>query len=175
MNYFENNPVLLIFLGSFLTFLATILVETIKWWIGRNERKKNFILLSTQQLGAISKGLEKLKTVLEYKNYFDYTVLGILEKGAGELEGYKKDSIYLKSEKSKEEFIDLITDISFYLQDVRGLQNFYYEQQKDLGTPTSLFQTQLDLGRHFNEQKGLKMTDLIELKRRIQDFCREVK
>ena len=171
------SNIYLIFLGSILTFLATSGVELFKWWMIRQGKRHNFILLSTQQLGAILKGLEKLKTVLEYKNYFDYSTLDILEKGAQTLENYKNDSIYLKSERSKEEFIDLITDVSLYVSDVRGLQNLYYEEGKkiNVGDPAAIFKTHDELLKYFNEQKGLKITDIVELKRRIQDFSREAK
>ena len=165
----------LIFIGSILTFLATSAVEVLKWSIGRREKRTNFILLSKQQLEAVHKGLDKLKTVLEYKNYFDFSTLDILEKGASTLENYKNDSIYPKSERAKEQFIDLITDVSLYVSDVRGLQNFYYTESPKIGKDsTALFNNLDDLNKYFNEQKNLKIIDMVELKRRILDFAREV-
>jgi hypothetical protein len=97
--------VLFIFLGSFLTFLATILVETIKNRQERQGKERNFKLIAHQELQSISKTLEKLKTVFEYKNFFEYAIIDTLNKGILALESIRHDSIYLKQQILQEKFI----------------------------------------------------------------------
>ncbi len=169
--------VYLIFLGSLLTFLATVTVESVKSFIARREKRATFVLLATQQLNALDKGFEKLKTALDYKNHFDFLILGSLEKGATNLESYKSDSIYLHSESTKEQFMDLISDISMYLPDVRSLQNVYYSEQEKVktGDTSASFADKAALDKWFSEQRMQKIVDPIELKRRMRDFIREMK
>lgn len=124
--------VLLIFLGSFLTFLATILVESYKNRREQNSKKKNFKLIVKQELQSISKTLEKLKTVFEYKNYFEYAIITTLDKSILALESVRHDSIYLKNTVLQEKFINLISELSRFASSVRGLQDVFYGQQRAL-------------------------------------------
>jgi len=72
--------VLFIFLGSVLTFVSTWLVEFWKDKQERKEKEKNFVLYVRQEFLVISKGLEKLKTVQEFRRYFEYRTLDRLDK-----------------------------------------------------------------------------------------------
>ncbi len=184
----ENTNVLLIFLGSILTFLSTWLVETVKNNGERKEKQENFKLFVRQELRALNNGFEKLKTILEFRNFYDYIVLNQLDKNVLNLESYKKEAIYLSSADNQEKFIDLVSDIASFVTDIRGMQNYYYEQAKNfnefpekeqneedkkvLKKTNPIFKSKKDLDDYFNSRKIEKAIDMVELKRRVDEFAK---
>jgi hypothetical protein len=186
----EYTNVLFIFLGSILTFLSTWLVETIKNSRERNEKQENFKLFVRQELRALIKGFEKLKTILEFRNYYDYIVLNQLDKNVFNLESYKKEAVYLSSADYQEKFIDLISDIASFVTDIRGMQNFYYEQvkpfnespekeqnekeKKVLKKVNPIYKSKKELDDYFNSKKNEKAVDMVELKRRVDEFAKQI-
>ena len=173
--------------GSLLTFLGTWLVERWKNSQERNERTRNFILYIRQEFLVISKALEKLKTVQEYKRYYEYRTLDRLDRSITNMESSKKDAIYLNSLERQETFIDLISDISTYVSDVRGIQSLYDDQKKQIPQPqpvikktkskkqaTGLFASLPGLEKFYEERKTEKSIDLVDIKRRIDDFVKQL-
>jgi hypothetical protein len=176
-----SNQVLLIFLGSLLTFASTWIVENLKNGKERREKQENFKIFVRQELRAVIKNFEKLKTILEYKSYYDYIVLGQLDKSVLNLDNYKKEAIYLPSTNEQEKFIDLISDIASFVTDTRGIQNYYYDQAKPFNEPgegqkkeNPIFKTKKELDDYFESKRNEKAIDLVELKRRIEEFTREI-
>lgn len=179
--------VLLIFLGSILTFLSTWAVESLKNKKELEEKRKNFKLLTKQEFAAALKGLEKLKTILELRNYFDTYALTQLEKNVSNLEGYKSGAIFLSSQEQQELFIDLITTLSTYSIDARGLQQLYWDESKRIkegitksksfsrsgGEATKELNSK-ELEDYFNRRKTEKSIELIEIKRQISDFLKSI-
>lgn len=174
--------VLLIFLGSILTFTSTWTVENLKNKRERNEKEQNFKLFIRQEFRAILKGLEKLNIILEKQNFFDNYVLTQLEKNVLNLESYRKEAFYVSSIELQEKFIDLISDISTYLIDARGLQNYYWNEANRLkGEKKPVDKTEdiqqkstQDLENFFNKRRIEKTIELIDIKRRIDDFLKQV-
>lgn len=181
--------ILLIFLGSFLTFLSTWLIESWKNRQEKNEKTQNFKLYIKQEFLVISKGLERLKTVQDYRRYYDYTVLNRLDRSIYSLESNIKEAIYLPSTEQQEAFIDLISDISTYLSDARGVQGVYDDQSKLLNqmppegktkkkqpqpSSSSIFKTRPELEKYYEDKKTEKSIDLVDIKRRIDDFIRQL-
>lgn len=185
----DYTGVLLIFLGSFLTFLTTLSIDIIKDRRERNEKRSNFKLFVRQEFRAVKLSFEKLKATLGSRNYYDYLVLTQLDKNIASLDSYKKESIYLSSISLQEEFIDLISDLSLIITDIRALQNFYYEQSKSIDDTGSdkpsqenkgkklqevVYKSKKELDTFFESKKTEKSIDIIEIKRRIDDFLKKI-
>jgi len=176
--------VLLIFLGSFLTFLATITVETIKNSKERSGKEKNFKLVVKQELQSISKTLEKLKTVFEYKNYFEYGTITTLDKSILALESVRHESIYLRNIGSQEKFINLISELSKFASSTRETQNVFYDQQKKLANDRinatkikkmlmnkeSVFSTDKENSEAFQQKSTQEFIDLVEINRKLDEL-----
>lgn len=78
----------------------------------------------------------------------------------------------MPNSKQQEAFIDLVSDISSLVSDIRGLQGLYDRQTKDLDT--KLFKDQDELKKYFEEKKVEKLIDLVDRKRKIEDFVRQL-
>ena len=176
--------VLLIFLGSFLTFLATVIVELYKNNREHNRKKKNFKLIAKQEFQGISKTLEKLKTVFEYKSYFEYAIINGLDKGIRDLESIRHDSIYLNSEALQEKYINLISELSKFALSVRSIQDIFYGQQRSLAVDRlsaakikkgliqkeSIFYTEKENQDTFQQKSTQEFIDLVEINRRLDEI-----
>ncbi len=182
----QSSDVLLIFLGALLTYISTSIIE---WGKNRGERKEkshNFKLVIKQELKTIEKTLEKLKTVFEYKFYYDYTILDKLRKNIDSFEAFKSDAIFLNNAELQEKFIDLISDISDYVASIRSLQDVYYNQQqkitedidnrakKKLTAQTSIYKDHKENMDEFNRRSVEKAIDFVEIKRRLDEFLKQV-
>ena len=111
----QSSDVLLIFLEPCLLIFLLQLLNGGKNRGERKEKSHNFKLVIKQELKTIEKTLEKLKTVFEYKFYYDYTILDKLRKNIDSFEAFKSDSDFLNNAELQEKFIDLISDISDYV------------------------------------------------------------
>lgn len=177
-----SNEVLLIFLGSLLTFASTWFFETLKNKRERKEKEKNFKLFISQEFRRVTKGLEKLNILLEKQNFYDQYVLGQLEKNTLNLESYKKEAYCLSSTDIQEKFFDLISDISTYIIDGRELQTYYWNESKRLtgnissDTVNEVVQQKdiQTLENYFNKRKIEKTIELVDIKRRIDDFLKQI-
>lgn len=179
-----QNSILLIFLGSFLTFLATILVESYRNKREQNSKKKNFKLIARQEFQGINKTLEKLKTVFEYKNYFEYGLLVGLDKSIRDLESIRHDSIYLNNDVLQEKYINIISEISKFLLSARGIQDLYYNEQrliakdklnatkikKGLVQKESIFTTEKLNQEAFQQKSTQEFINLVEINRRLDEI-----
>ncbi len=179
--------VLLIFLGSILTFLSTWAVESFKYGREKEEKERNFKLLAKQELQIILGILDTLKTTLEYKNYYDINTRNRLSSSRYTLEGYRRDAIHLSSQDLQEKFIDVVSRISDYHAKISSLQDLFWTEQgkfrdkdkkgssKDgmAATQTSIFKNQTDLMRMFNENKLQYSIEHAELKRQIEELIKE--
>ncbi len=182
--------VLLIFLGSILTFWGTWLVES---WKNKQERKdkaQNFKLLAKQELRIVVNILDTLKTTLEHKNYYDFNTRNRLSSSKYALENYRKDAIYLSNQDLQEKFIDTVSTISDYHAKINSLQDLFWAEQKNLREkpktkpanskvkvkiePTgSPFKSEEDLVRFFNETKLQYSIEHAELRRQIEELIKE--
>lgn len=184
---FEWNNIWLIFLGSFLTFLATLLVEWIKNRSTKSEKANNFKLIIKQEFIALKKTLERLKTVREYKFFYDYKIIEELVKEVSSLEYLKKDAISLSNSSAQEKFIDLVSDLNSWITGVKVLQDNYYDEEKKLkdephfpkrknkkNTKLSSFKDMEQLINVYNIRSLEKSTDLIEIQRRLDEFIKSL-
>ncbi|MDO8638884.1 MAG: hypothetical protein Q7R43_04880 [Candidatus Daviesbacteria bacterium] len=176
--------ILLIFLGSFLTFLATIIIESYKNKREYNSKKNNFKLIVKQEFQGINKTLEKLKTVFEYKNYFEYAILNSLDKSVHDLESIRHDSIYLNNEVLQGKYINLISELSKFALSIRGVQDLFYNQQRALSTDKlnatkikkgfiqkeSIFNTEKENQEIFQQKSTQEFINLVEINRRLDEI-----
>lgn len=163
---------LYVLLGALLTFAGTFLVESWKNSRERKEKTQNFILYTRQELNSVLKSLDKLKAVQDFRKYWDYIVLEKLNKSIQNLESEKKAAIYLSKSELQETYIDLISDISSFVSDVNGMQLFYDSQKKELNK--ELFKTPENLTKYYEERKTEKSIDIVDIKRKIEDFIRQL-
>ncbi|SRR6266404_1215754 len=110
-------------------------------------------------------------------------VLSNPERLLANMDGSKREAIYLPSLDQQEIFIDLISDISTYLLDTRSIQGVYDEQKNLLSQAQSskkkvqavgqiIFKTMADLEKFYEDRKIEKAIDLVDIKRRINDFLK---
>jgi len=176
----NSNP-LFIILGALLAFAGTSLVEYGKWRRNRRDQNLNFRLLAKQELKVVHKTLDKLKGRFEAQRYWDYMLLDQLKKSVTDLEGYKRDSISLRSVDHQENYIDLVSDLSFFEAGTRGLQIFYYQQkdllkgvEKESGVIQKIFKTETELQSHFDRVSMEKTIEIVELIRRSDELAKEL-
>ncbi|MFZ5376792.1 MAG: hypothetical protein ACOZAN_03970 [Patescibacteria group bacterium] len=163
---------LFVILGAILAFFGTFFVEVWKNKRERKEKTENFVLYSRQELISVVKGLDKLKEIQDNQKYWAFAVLDRLDRSLYNLESEKKAAIYLPNSKLQEAFIDLVSDISALASDIRGVQNLYADQSKTLNK--SLFKNISELKNYYDEKKVEKLIDLVDLKRKIEDFVRQL-
>ena len=182
----NTGEVWFIFLGSFLTFIASIIVEAFKQNKEKSGKAKNFKLIIKQELKVTTKTLEKLKTIFEYKTYFDYAVITALNKSIQNLESSSKDAIYLSSVDLQEKFIDLISDLSNFSTDIKGIQDLYYDQERKLDQDElnkkaikqktmkkeSIFTDHKENAEAYMRKTTQKFIDLVEINRRLDEFIK---
>jgi len=187
--------VLLIFLGSILTFWGTWLVESWKNKQDRNDKAQNFKLLAKQELKIVVNILDNLKTTLEHKNYYDINTRNRLSASKFALESYRKDAIYLSNQDLQEKFIDIVSTISDYYAKIDSLQNLFWgerrilrekarveptstlassEKKVEVEPTESIFKSEEDLTRFFNETKLQYSIEHAELKREIEELIKEL-
>jgi hypothetical protein len=179
------NDVWLIFLGSILTFLATIVVEWIKTGRASSEKSRNFKLIIKQEFLYIKKTLVKLNTVLEYKFHYDYEILKELTKSIINLESLKKDAINLSDNLTQEKYIDLVSEISTWATSVKALQDSFYDEENKLNEEIKLkdnkkiknkkissFKDITELVNTFKIRSIDKSTNLIEINRRLDELIK---
>lgn len=183
MSSFFMQQVGFIFLGSFLTFVATLLVAKLKDNRDRKEKEKNFKLINKLELKKIIKALEKLKTIYGLRNYFEYVTLESLEKSIKNLEDTHNDTIYLSNKVTQEKFIDLVSELSSFIASVKGVQNLFDIQQsliandkqnankikKGTARKESIFNNDKENAETFQQASTQKFIDLVEVFRRLDE------
>lgn len=181
----EGN-VLLILLGSILTFAGTWLVETLK---GNHElyaRKISFITFIKIEFTVIGKTLDKLKTALEQKRYYDFLLINRLNKILLDLDNTRRDSVVLNDQSQEENLLLLLSDLSIYLNDINGLENLYLAEKEKLVHKknklennsiigTLIFKTGKDLDEYIVQRRTEKLIELIEIQRRIDELLNVLK
>lgn len=194
----SNNNVYFIFLGSILTFLSTSLIEYWKIHRDRNEKRHNFLLIVKLGLVSIQKTLEKLKSGLDYRTYFEISTLDILDRNLKNLEGAQRETYYLPDEEKQERFIDLVSEVATYSGDLRAIENYYSNRERELlelinnksknnkalnvkktkvkepvdsNTPQKQYE---NLVEFINKKRQEKVIDLVDLKRRLDDFIKSI-
>lgn len=171
-----------IILGAFFTFLGLWLIEGIKNKNQLIEKRRNFIFFIKQELSSVSKGLDKLKEVLSYRNYFDFAVLTELEKNVVKLENIRTESVLLTTFTLQQKFIDLTATIANFSSSTRVLQSLYYDKQKEVEeiekginkNDKDPDEEKNNLDVFFNQNKIEKLISLIEIKRQIDDFLKQI-
>lgn len=183
-----NNDLLLILIGSVLTFVTLSILEFLKNRAERNRKTKNFELFIKLELSTLAKTFEKLHTALSYVNYYDYLLLDRASKSIENLEKSRNDAIYLSNTAVQEKFIDLISDISTFLTGVRNIQTLYYDDinkattgrnsnkmdknSKRTKIPQIKIKTSAEVLVEFNQRKTEKSIEYVEIKRRLDDLIK---
>lgn len=188
-----NNNVWFIFLGAVLAFLSSFLVETLKNRKEWAQKKKNFIIYIELELKALFMSLDKLKNNLESKRFFDLLIINILEQSVNNLGLSKKEAFYLEDYSLQEKILNILSEATIFLNDLKGLENFAMAEREklknDLGTKkllkdndskikdhqTSIFKENKELEDFFSSRRTEKLVELIDLKRRIEDLVKEIK
>ena len=153
----------------------------------KKEKSNNFKLIIKQEFTALKKTLERLKTVREFKYYYDYKILDELVKEVESLDNLKKDAINLANSESQEKYIDLVSDLNSWITGVRVLQDLYYDEERKLGEDakapqrkrkpapkTSSFKDMDHLANAFNMRSVEKSMDLIEIQRRLDEYIKSL-
>ena len=115
--------VLLIFLGSILTFIATLVVERWKNKSDDTRSQRRYAMYGKLQLGAIRKILDKMRH--SYENGGSYQQIqrdiNLLEEAVEPLNNFRNDTTMLDAEDKQANLVDLIADLNLYALDVKGV------------------------------------------------------
>jgi hypothetical protein len=164
--------VLFIFLGAFLTFLGTWVIEGFKNYKDKKERSQSFSLFLKLQLQSISKTLERLRVSLEKNNFYEFLSIKSLQVGVKELSGSRKDAVYLNSQSQQEKYFDLISDLDLYSVELENFEGFLGSQEKLIGTQGALFSTRVEFDAYCSRKRTEKLVELIEFKRKSEEFVK---
>lgn len=189
----DNNvlSLLLIFLGSLLTFGSSYLVEHLKNQREWSQKKENFLIYIELELKALENALEKLKNNLEAKKFYDLLIVNRIDQTVSNLELSKKEAYYLENYPLQEKIINILSDTTIFLNDLRGLENFSSAEQKKLkddiqtrgfvedkpkfkNYQTSIFKEFKELEDFFSTRRTEKLIELIDIKRRVEDLIKEL-
>jgi hypothetical protein len=170
-----------IFAGAVLTFLSLLLIEMVKSYFSRGEKRRNLKIFLRLEFNAIIKLLDRLKKYIEENSIINYSVIDATWKVINELEGSRADIIYLPKNSDQEKFFDVISDLSSFLNDARFTQQFYYDQKKliegneaDSIQAEKLYRNKTDLDTFFAQKRTEKLVELIDIKRRLEDYIKAV-
>jgi len=147
-----------IFLGAFLAFLATALVEVIKNIIQSRNTQKKYKMFARLQLISVLKILNKLKHTYENSSRYLPRDIALLEKASEPLNSIRNDNTILKKADLQEQLIDLIADLNLYISDVKSLS-------ADSGD---------DESETMRSSWMSKNMELIDLRRRIEDLSKHL-
>jgi hypothetical protein len=115
--------VLLIFLGSILTFVATLLVERWKSKADDRRAQRRYAMYGKLQLGAIRKILDKMRH--SYENGGSYQQIqrdiNLLEEAVEPLNNFRNDTTMLDAADKQANLVDIIADLNLYALDVKGV------------------------------------------------------
>ena len=162
---------LLVLFGGFLSYLATHLLEKQKYKKEREDTKLNYELQVKLGLQSFGSSLEKLKSGYSYKNIFEFQKIDLLDSQISDLQTLK-GGVGNLSKNRQEKLLALISDITALIRDIRGVETFCFSE--DTGTVKSVFQSKEQHDDYFEKQRMQKLIDLVEIKRRIEDFLREL-
>lgn len=157
--------VLLIFLGSILTFFATLGVEWRKSGIEHRRAQRRYAMYGKLQFGAIRKILDKM--LHSYENGGTYQQIqrdtNLLQEAIKPLSNFRNETTVLDDESQQAKIIDLIADINLHALDVKALLSDEPNQTKPIS----------------EGDQAAKMTtkhiELIELCRRIDEIVDSLK
>ena len=110
-----------IFLGAFLAFLATALVEAFKNVFQERNKRTKYRLYVRLQLNSVLKVLNKLKHSYENSQKYLPRDIALLDKASEPLTGLRNDNTILPKGDTQEQLIDLIADLNLYMSDVKSL------------------------------------------------------
>jgi hypothetical protein len=164
-----------VFLVAFLaflgTFLATLLVNLIRDRRSASQQRKNFSIFVRLELEAAKDILEKLKTTYSNQKYFEYRLLDVLDKKIKTLEDSRKDSVVIGNVEIQEQYLSLITDLSLFASDLRGIEAFKDKNKNELGDKTDKASTDKlkDSMDWVKDKSTEKLSEFVDLKRQIEE------
>ena len=160
-----------------------VIIELIKTSVEKGNKTSSFKLITRLELISVKKGLEKLKTVFEYKNYFEYAIINEINKSLNALEAKRHESIYLSRE-AQEKIINLISDLSKFTVTIKSVQDLFYDQQRLISqdmmnsskiksgklSKASYFKTNKENEESFDKKCNQLLIDLVEINRDIDEM-----
>lgn len=189
----NDSGVWLIFLGSFLTFLATALIEYFKSRMLWRQKRSSFLVYIRFELQGLLSSYEKLKWNLENKSYFDFLIINRLNQTIRNLEESKRDAFYINDNRMQERLINTLSASTLFLNDIQGLENFASDESKKIKEDTrsssilknnksidpsllreSIFKDEKDYADYFKAKRIEKQIELVDLIRSTQEVLKEL-
>lgn len=161
------------FLG---TFLATLIVNDIRDRRSTEQQRKNFSVFVRLELEAVKGILDKLKTTYSNNNYFEYRLLDVLDKKLKTLEESRKESVVIGDIDLQEDYLSLLTDLSLFASDVRGIQALKEQREKELKDKTNqTSEDELKKSLDWVKDKSTeKLSEFVDLKRQIDGLIKSL-
>ena len=165
------NEILLLLIGGLITFFASYIVEWIKYERSGKSKFQSFILRIRLEMEASNNILEKLRTSLEYKDFFEFDKIEAAKNQIRSIEDLKKEVAFLPID-IQGRFLDLILGYSALVNELMGLESFAANELRIINTPEGVFQSREAYDSHFSKVRLQKLILLKVYKRKIDDLVR---
>lgn len=164
---------LYILLGAVLSYIATTVVEQQKNKTKKKEESSAYILRTKLQLQSVNEAIDKLQTSFQYRDFFEVLKLDLLKELIQDLKNLKAGVVNLPSQ-MQEKFLSLLSDISMMHADILGIENFSANEASNIGLEGATFTNSAAFDEYFKRQRMQKYIELVDLKRRLDDFLKEI-
>ncbi len=160
--------------GSIMTLIGSYLFEKRKRKMEVQYKRSVFSQRAKFALIALNDALEKLKVGYSYKNFYEFQRIDLFESCIEDIKFLKKDiDLLIPFENKREKLLMLTSDISVLAKNLRGTENFYLSSLSEVGKKDN-FQTREEHTRFFEKQRTQHLIDMVDIKRRIDDFISSV-
>ena len=164
---------LLVALGAVLSYLATIVAEKQRHKKTIKEEKESYLLRAKLGLQTVNSAFEKLQDSYSYRNFFEIQRIDILDSQINDIQFIKID-IEKLTQGNQERLLILLSDIDLLAKNIRGVENFCFSSIEDIGKHKATFKTPEEHDTYFDKQRTQRLIELVEMKRRIEDFSRNI-
>jgi|GEM_PF-3592869 len=166
-------------LGAAAGFSGNLLIENVKSNRDEFAKRKNLALSLRLELEASLKSLNEIKNTLNNQNFYPFRWTKVLSKSIESLEKQRPKLYWLDDSDLQEKIFELITDVGLFTNDVEiteTISNFLQgevPQRPDHSviTDPKEIATQTE---NVKEQRRLKLVELVDLKRRIEEVIKEL-
>jgi hypothetical protein len=165
-------------LGSVGTYFANYKIEQVKVHNQDATQRRNLRLVLKLEFEAYQKSMSELKSSLETQGIYSFRWINLIKRNAGSVESLRLSFYALQDDELQERLYALVTDLSLFLGDVETIETWWNGlQQSPPITPNGSQANpseKTSQENHLKEQRRLKLVDLVDLKRRVDEIAKEL-
>lgn len=124
MNQSPSASVPYIVLGAFLAVITSLIVEIVRHWIGTSRGKRVFKTFLGFEIPEMCAVMDRLIEDFNRQRFMPFTRLTELESARQGFDRNRDWIIAFKDNTIRRDIFDFFRDVSRYLADARGVENF---------------------------------------------------